>query len=472
MGSKANKKPVEKFEKVTEKLFHLMLQEANDTKSKKKIDIDDVYGLVQHFLNFLSNGFDSSNTHIRAISAKHISLMLKVFSSQDLEDILDEKVIEKLLDGTISLLKSKHTNLKLLALKISSYIQKFSSDELKTEILNCMANDESRDVRKVAMINLQSDESSLPYLLIRTREMDSEIRHIVFAKLRREKVPLANLRLCDIYKIVYDGLYAREEGVREACMKYLRANYDMFSDNPVQEPEAHLESEEEEEDDDKIVDEEDEEEAGEGKRERKAKKRGRKKRSVDKKAMYNKVKLEIRRFLNIFQIEKTLVYPHLYDLVETVCEYLINDIIFIDELQIYVREFIKVDCKQNQFKKIDPEELFFFRVLCNFVQNNSREYSEIINILDDNFVSLNELAKIIENNLDSSSLFNLYQLFLLAEMGMNMDETGRQALITVAKAFCLDVVNTRELDLSDLQGLPDYEFNDILPKKSADEISL
>ena len=44
MGTKANRKPVEKFEKVTEKLFHLMYQEAVDEKSKKKIDVDDVYG--------------------------------------------------------------------------------------------------------------------------------------------------------------------------------------------------------------------------------------------------------------------------------------------------------------------------------------------------------------------------------------------------------------------------------------------
>lgn len=57
-------------------------------------------------------------------------------------------------------------------------------------------------------------------------------------------------------------------------------------------------------------------------------------------------------------------------------------------------------------------------------------------------------------------------------MGLNMDETGRQALIGVCKLYCQDIDITKQVDISDLEELADFEFNDILPKKSKDEISL
>jgi len=44
MGSRSNKKPIERFEKITEKFFSLIYQEAQNSKSRKKIDINNVYG--------------------------------------------------------------------------------------------------------------------------------------------------------------------------------------------------------------------------------------------------------------------------------------------------------------------------------------------------------------------------------------------------------------------------------------------
>ena len=44
--------------------------------------------------------------------------MLRVFRDKDIDEVLEEKVITRVLDGTTSLLRSKQTSLKLLALKI------------------------------------------------------------------------------------------------------------------------------------------------------------------------------------------------------------------------------------------------------------------------------------------------------------------------------------------------------------------
>ena len=36
------------------------------------------------------------------------------------------------------------------------------------------------------------------------------------------------MRLCDIYKLVSDGIGSREEKVSKACLNYLRGNLQMF----------------------------------------------------------------------------------------------------------------------------------------------------------------------------------------------------------------------------------------------------
>lgn len=81
--------------------------------------------------------------------------------------------------------------------------------------------DDQDQIRKLALINLEMNENTFPHLIKRIRDKNPEIRATVFKKLIKEKVPLANLNLSDIYKLVYDGLGSREPSVREACLRYL-----------------------------------------------------------------------------------------------------------------------------------------------------------------------------------------------------------------------------------------------------------
>jgi len=456
LGSKANKKPIERFEKITEKFFDLIYKEASSTKSRKKIDLNNVYGLFQHFLNFLSNGFESQNIAIKQICAKHISLMLKVFNDEDIEEVLDNKVISKLVDGTISLLKSKQPSVKLLALKIASYIQKFNFEELKVEMIRTMSNDESRDVRKVSLINLQVDEATLPHLLVRTREIDSELRLLVYKKLIKEKIHLANLKLCEIYKIVYDGLLAREEGVREICSKYLKSVYEMFKDK-----DELSQSENDEDNEDRI------EEEGVQRR-----KNANLSNAEKRKELYNKTKIEILRFLKIFQIEKTLVHPHLYEMMELVVHRMLHDIIPSEEMNNYLREFIKIECKQQLFNNAKPEEIFFFRVVCQYVAK-AKEFSDLNSIIEDDFLSLAEFSKVLEKASKSKDLLSVYQLFLIGDLMINSDEIGRQSLVAVIKNFSADLGKELYLeDPEDISRLSKDEFNDIYIRKTQEDINL
>lgn len=73
-------------------------------------------------------------------------------------------------------------------------------------------------------------EHSFPHLIKRIRDKNPEIRATVFKKLIKEQVPLVNLSLSDIYKLIYDGLGSRESHVRDACIRYLSLNYSLFKE--------------------------------------------------------------------------------------------------------------------------------------------------------------------------------------------------------------------------------------------------
>ena len=99
-------------------------------------------------------------------------------------------------------------------------------------MMRSMCMDEQDQIRKLALINLEMNESTFPHLIKRIRDKNPEIRATVFKKLIKEQIPLANLNLSDVYKLIYDGLGSREASVRDACTRYLSLNYCLFKEEP------------------------------------------------------------------------------------------------------------------------------------------------------------------------------------------------------------------------------------------------
>lgn len=74
---------------------------------------------------------------------------------------------------------------------------------------------ENKDVRKAAMAILELNDRTFMNFLLRTRDIDSDIRSSVYRKLLIEKIPLSEMKLCNIYKIIYDGVGSREHKVKD-----------------------------------------------------------------------------------------------------------------------------------------------------------------------------------------------------------------------------------------------------------------
>ncbi|KAL4471208.1 hypothetical protein ABPG72_007575 [Tetrahymena utriculariae] len=484
---KAPRKLIEKYEKLTEKLFETGYRQyalKEDQSSKKqKLTKRDIFGLFQHFLAFFAGALDSTQLQIRIFSSRIIFQLLKILPSDTLVDIIEVKVAKQLILGTLSLMKEKKGNLKHIGIKITSYLQKLMDRDdltetqeakvLRSEMMKSMCMDDQDQIRKLALINLEMNESTFPHLIKRIRDKNPEIRATVFKKLIKEQIPLANLNLSDIYKLIYDGLGSRESSVREACIRYLQLNYNLFKEdeeNPQKNQiEEEMELEENKEKEGEKEESSDENEIDEEKTKKRQSKSAIKRFfTPNKETAMKDLKIKILNFLKTFEIEKSLYYPELYESLELLVKETIKQILDADSFSAYLKDCFLNHLSLKKKKKhtqisIEGEELFLIRVLCQMVQNQEdrKELSpELVAVVEDCFPNGVDFSQVIDYySFTQPNLFSLYQVLLLAELLINCDESGRNKIEETLKNLVINMNNNNLI--SEIPTDPSNEYNDI-----------
>ncbi|EAS07620.2 AT hook motif protein (macronuclear) [Tetrahymena thermophila SB210] len=484
---KAPRKLIEKYEKLTEKLFETGYRQyalKEDQSSKKqKLTKRDIFQLFQHFLAFFAGALDSTQLQIRIFSSRIIFQLLKILPSDTLVDIIEVKVAKQLILGTLSLMKEKKGNLKHIGIKITSYLQKLMDRDdltetqeakiLRSEMMKSMCMDDQDQIRKLALINLEMNESTFPHLIKRIRDKNPEIRATVFKKLIKEQIPLANLNLSDIYKLIYDGLGSRESSVREACIRYLQLNYNLFKEdeeNPQKNQiEEEMELEENKEKDGEKEESSEDNEIDEEKTKKKQSKSAIKRFfTPNKETAMKDLKIKILNFLKTFEIEKSLYYPELYESLELLVKETIKQILDADSFSAYLKDCFLNQLSLKKKKKhtqisIEGEELFLIRVLCQMVQNQDdrKELSpELVAVVEDCFPNGVDFSQVIDYySFTQPNLFSLYQVLLLAELLINCDESGRNKIEETLKNLVINMSNTNLI--SEIPTDPSNEYNDI-----------
>lgn len=208
-------------------------------------------------------------------------------------------------------------------------------------------------IRKLALINLEMNEKTFPHLIKRIRDKNPEIRATVFKKLIKEQVPLANLNLSDIYKLIYDGLGSREAAVRDACTRYLALNYCLFKEDG----EHHQTGGDQ-------IEEEDVAASG-----RKSVKRFF---TPNKETALRETKIKVLNFLKTFEVENSLYYPEMYESLEMLVKETIRTILDADAFAGYLKDCFVNHLSLKKKKKhtniaLEPEEMFIIRVVCAMV---------------------------------------------------------------------------------------------------------
>ncbi|KRX09749.1 Armadillo-type fold [Pseudocohnilembus persalinus] len=469
---KAGKSNTQKFEKLAERLFAVAYNQYNsgDAENERIRDIEDeeeeeenqeqpikkgrkktkgkknkrntvtreeMFSLFQYFLEFFNEGLESPQLQIKIFCARIIFFLLKTVKSEDLAELLDEIIARNLITNIIGLLRDKRPSIKKIGIKISSYLQYLGvRDEVKDEIevlrhemLKIMCTDENDDVRNDAVTNLDLNDYTFPHLVRRVRDKSLNIRQTVFRKLIKEQVLIANLpQQADIYKLIYDGLGSRDQSVRDVCVRYLTLNFKLFKEDEEKFKEKmNLEFEE-----------------GEGEQVAQG----------DKTLTFKDIQILFKNFLSAFEIEKTLFYPHLYQIMEEMLKELIKtSVIEPDNFSLYLRELLGTKLNMNKTKNIQVEgcELFLLRVLCQMLQDPEEKkeiHSEVQATVEDYFPNGIDFCQVIMYFSEQEDLLAFHQCLLLAEMLINTDEAGRDTLQKTLQELCINM-EYFEADLPD-----------------------
>ena len=127
-----------------------------------------------------------------------------------------------LIENTIDLIENRY--FRIMGIKLGSYLQNYESidpelqeliQNLQFNIIKCMCEDESVQIRKAALSNLSTNNLvSLKFILSRTRDTDKEIRKLVYDKIRLAKVYLEKLNNQAIsYQLLVEGVNNRVESI-------------------------------------------------------------------------------------------------------------------------------------------------------------------------------------------------------------------------------------------------------------------
>ena len=119
-----------------------------------------------------------------------------------------------------------------------------------------------------------------------------------------------------------------------------------------------------------------------------------------KREVFEKARTKFLNFFSVFQIEKSLIYPEIFETLEDLMKILISEIAPINQLIVYVKELILVEFKRN-IENINESELFFLRILCSMYQENyeKEKLQEVYLIIEDFFPNMCSYCQYFRENL-------------------------------------------------------------------------
>ena len=379
------------FEVCTEKFFlHLMRSENRREQS---------VSTVRHFLRLFCEGLESSVFMVRVCCGRHLFMLLRALSAQQLNEVLDDRLALDVLNNTIGLFRMSNKTEKGLGVKLGAYLQHIQFDErnpklkqscitLRSEMVKTVCEEERRDLRCDALTNLEVSKQTLQYVIVRVRDVDVGVRLQVLKKLIKSKVRFKDFDLCDLYQLIHDGYRNSSQEVRKQTQQLVMLQfYEVRSSG-----------------------EQVEEEKSNQKRQQQV----------------QGIRRTIQEFLGWFQMGGSLLllHPHLYDLMVEVVRTILQQYREPQELSLYFKElFVQ---RMGTLAEVMAEELFFGRVaLCQQDLDQS-----ILQAIDKHFLDGCQLSDyILSRWQQGAGLLELFELLQMAQCLINCDETGRVRLV-------------------------------------------
>ena len=166
-------------------------------------------------LNFLLDVHDARD---KAVRYRACQLISKIFQNMDEEASINEQLADRIMTSMMTRLCDKVPIIRSQAICALSRLQDPTDPKCPVvEVyLYLMQSDDSADVRRMALQNIAITQSTLPYILERTRDIKDVVRKYAFVVLG-EKVGIKALSIAQRVKLLHDGLNDRVPSVKQVC---------------------------------------------------------------------------------------------------------------------------------------------------------------------------------------------------------------------------------------------------------------
>lgn len=143
-------------------------------------------------------------------------------------DSIDDHVYHKIRQGLLKRIRDKEPSVRVQAALGLSRLAGNEAEEdnmddsamaLVETLMEIMQNDTSAEVRRTLLTNLPVEQSTLPYLLERARDLDAATRRALYSRLLPTLGDFRHLSLSMREKMLRWGLRDRDESVRKATGK-------------------------------------------------------------------------------------------------------------------------------------------------------------------------------------------------------------------------------------------------------------
>ncbi|CAD8131376.1 unnamed protein product [Paramecium sonneborni] len=423
------------FETLTEQFVGFMIKKWKQSLKQPHLNhkqSENTRKFIVYMVKLFVEGVNSQNYYTRIFCGRHLFMILHNIPGKFYNKLLDEKLSYELLNTTVGLfLKRRNKDVgrtqKGLAIKLGSYLQNITWEEgkskqlkqgiqaLEIQMVKTILEEEKNELRLDALINTEVNEFTLQYILMRLRDTDVNIRLQIFTKLMKNDINIQQLNILDRYQVIYDGLRgSNNEKVIESCKFYIQHSFQQLINQS------------------------------------------------EKQKQNKGIGQIVRNFLNLFEIEKTLIFPQLYSTIQDVLKILIESS-HQENLLIYFRDTLK-----NLSYKTSGAEMTLIKVICQMSKNSQEQIklmSQMNQIIEQNYPSWKQIVEILNQDLD---LLQYNELFQIAQLQLQfqtvLEQTDQNILLEQMIKF---ISEQKQLECPRIQS---QIYNDIYEFKTNQEI--
>lgn len=179
---------------------------------------NDLIQMINYLMLHLIRGVHSKNKYVR-----YRVIQLIANTVQFLGEI-DSEIFISLYDTLIEKTQDRESIVRIQAVEALLRFQGYEGEDGSigdtTKHLLALLNDESAEVRRAVLLNLEKDSSTVPSLLARTRDVSSVNRRLVFSRVVRD-LGLASLNEKQIELLLMSGLNDRDDHVKSATVNLI-----------------------------------------------------------------------------------------------------------------------------------------------------------------------------------------------------------------------------------------------------------